>query len=241
MPNVTSLIKKKEKKFEKKITYPNLKEEDLKYFNYPKNYSLIGHAYEVLFQLKYLRKKNPRGIYILKAFKKRNWLKEYENINKVKKILNQLTLIEKRIYLKKETIRDILFLANVGLIRNPKKFKIEINKEDIRDLRSLSKSLKDFKNIMRRDLYFNVYVKKGNVKGEIDIVGDNFIIDIKTVKSSKITTYQINQLITYSLLLDKKIKKIGILFSRFGVLRFFKVKDLINQTGLKKIMGNIST
>ncbi len=64
-------------------------------------------------------------------------------------------------------------------------------------------------------------------------------VGIKTVKDFKITEYQINQLLSYSLLLNKKIKKIGILFSRFGKVKFFKVKDLISKRRLSKLGGVI--
>lgn len=239
MNNVTTIIRQKKDKFKKKIKYPEIKEKDIKYYNSPKNHSLIGYAYEVLFQLKYLRKHNSKNVYILKAFKKRDMLMQYHYIKRVRKILVNLALIEKRIYLGKETLKDVLYLANVGLIRKIKEFNIEINKEDIKDLKALKKGLKDFKDILEENLSFNVYVEKGNVKGEIDIIGDDFIIDIKTVKDFKITEYQINQLLSYSLLLNKKIKKIGILFSRFGKVKFFKVKDLISEKRLSKLGGVI--
>lgn len=55
---VTQLIKEKKNIFKKYINYPEFKYENLKVYENPVNYSIIGHAYEILFQLKYFKRNN---------------------------------------------------------------------------------------------------------------------------------------------------------------------------------------
>lgn len=243
--------------FEKYINYPKVEiEKEILYKN-PKNHDLIGHAYEILFQLFYLKYKGINDIYRLKCFREYsnfNFLQSTVSVifeNKLKKIILKYRTIENRIRefvinkelkIDRRILKDILFLAKL-LIHKEEIYNIrKVNKKDIRDLKELIKGLKNFKRIFNEKLCFNVFLNHYNLIGEADFIYNKVLVDIKTITENKITKKHINQLVLYYILLKKnnyKINEIAILFSRYGEICFFSIKDIISEKGEKKLEKKI--
>jgi hypothetical protein len=256
--NVTELIKNDKiiNILRKEIKYPEIKiKNDLRYYKNPENHSLIGHAYEILFQIEYLKKNKSNNMYYIKAFRKINFLIDLkEKVSDVKKekinkIIKKMKKIEKNIsnyifYKEKLNFKDIFYLAWISNIREQKQLKIKnIDlKEDVKDLKNLKKGIKNFKKILKDEIKFNVYEKKEDIVGEIDIKNKKYILDIKTVIDGKINEYMINQLIMYYLISkneEYKPKKIGILFSRFGKIKFVKIRKILSKEGEKRLIKQL--
>lgn len=252
---VTYLLRNKEfkKKLKEIIKYPKGKiEEDLEFIGDPKSYSLIGHAYEILFQIEYLKKRKSVNINTIKSFRKRGLLLKFkastsdEYIEKIEKILDKLKKIEKNIYLyiqnkRKLSFKNILYLAKIGNIREISDIDFsKIKKRDIEDIKELYLSFnkKEVKKFLEKEMEFNVIVQYETLNGEIDIKMKDAIIDIKTVISGRITKDILNQLIIYYCMSKNELykpKKIGIFFSRFGKIKYFKIRDLISEEDEKLI------
>lgn len=257
--NVSTIInnEKYQLKLEKYIDYPIYKvKNELKYYNNPKNHDLIGHAYEIMFQLFYLKENERTDIFVLKCFKdfyklgvlSKRISSEYKR--KLNKIIKLYTNIEKRIKnyltnkkykLDNRILKDILYLSQLVRIRDLEDiFKLKkIKKKDIRDLKILKESLFEYNDLIKKDILFNVSLRNNdlNISGELDLVLSNTIIDIKTVTENKITKKFINQLVLYYLLTkNKNIKKVGILFSRYGCLKLFHIRDIISEKNERKLV-----
>ncbi len=233
---VTQLIKEKKNIFKKYINYPEFKYENLKVYEDPVNYSIIGHAYEILFQLKYF-KRNNYSLRNIKGLEKKELILSFKKSKLRDKILKKLYKIEKRINNNTYSMKDVLNLAYISNIRLEKDIikKQHIDDMDILDLKKLNKSIK-YKKLMKKDLIFNSFVSDDNIIGEIDIKSRKMIIDIKTVVDGTIKQDFINQLILYYLLSENRdIKKIGILFSRFKKLKVFKIRDILSKKKEKKL------
>lgn len=254
--HVTYLLKNKEfkKKLKEIITYPKGKiEEDLEFIGDPKNYSLIGHAYEILFQIEYLKKRKSVNINTIKSFRKRGLLLKFkastsdEYMEKIEVILDKLKNIEKNIYLyiqgkRKLSLKNVLYLAKVGNIRELSDIEFsKIKKRDISDMEELHLSFKkkEVIKLLEKEIEFNIMVQHETTNGEIDMKLKDCIIDIKTVISGRITKDTLNQLVLYYCLAKNELykpKKIGIFFSRFGKVKYFKIRDLISEEKEKEIL-----
>jgi tRNA splicing endonuclease len=81
---------------------------------------------------------------------------------------------------------------------------------------------------------------------DADLIIDNMLIDIKTIKELKFEQKHLNQLIGYYILykiggIDEapknlNIDTLGIYYSRYGILLKIPVKDIIDETKLPKFM-----
>ena len=144
-------------------------------------------------------------------------------------------------------IESSLALAQLDVLRrarylsNSKSFVAE--KNDMEDLRHLISIIdpKIFKAnqtcVLNPD--FGPEAKK-LMNADADIVIDNTLIDIKTVKNLKVDRGIFNQLLSYYALYriggikglspDSKINKLGIYFSRHGYLHIYRIEDIIDET-----------
>lgn len=256
--NVTEIIKKEEVKniLKKEIKYPEIKlKKEMKYYKNPENHSLIGIAYEIVFQIEYMKKNKLNNMNYIKAYRKIEYLTNLkEKVSdikkeKINKIINNLKKIEKNIknYIfnkGKINYKNIFYLAWISNIRMQKQLKIKdiYLKKDVKDLKILKKGIKRFKKILKNEIKFNVYEKKEDIVGEIDIKNKRYILDIKTVIEGKVNEYMINQLIMYYLISkneEYKPKKIGILFSRFGKIKFVKIRKILSKKGEKRLIKQL--
>jgi len=155
-------------------------------------------------------------------------------------------------YLRTGDMNDHLIISSLALAKldelkrarylsNSKSFIAEKNDmEDLRHLISIIK-LKIFKagqNCVLNPSFGPKATKLMNADG--DIVIDDTLIDIKTVKNLKVDRSIFNQLLGYYALYriggirgmspDNKINKLGIYFSRHGYLHTYKIEDIVDET-----------
>lgn len=234
--------------------------EEFKSAKYDSNPLIIGSSFEILFQVeKFKREKNSyklrnlkynRGFNLLSQAleivedkykdKIKDWLKEFRKSQQV-----LIDYIEEGSVSDKKLIKAILFLNFISLFRELKNvyyFKPKYSKEDVKELVKLKDSFskKILKKLEKKSdfIYFNYVLNDGYLSGEIDILTDNCIYDIKTTSIPVFTKEMLYQLIMYYFLLKRngiKVKKIAILFSKHSEIIELKIKDLFIKDGESKI------
>lgn len=128
-------------------------------------------------------------------------------------------------------IRHVHFSQDFKLLNTIKRRDREI--EDIRNLLPSIKTLLD--SFDTGNVIFDHEFHSGSIVGgaECDIlVNKDFIIDIKVVNSPIVTTYMLNQLVSYAslALLDGiTIKRVGIYFARHEHLEIIEMKDIVKK------------
>ena len=231
----------------KKILKENIKFSPIKiskknkYWENEIDYSLLGNAYELLFQIIQIKKeKRNTEFHSLKYSRGKEILlrSREEKISSV--LLKQIYQEEKNIMMylsgKKKTKieKSILFLTHISNIRNDDNIKkIKIRKKEIKEMKYLINNFD--KKIMKKikNANFSYMVEAGLLIGEIDILIPKKIIDIKTTTNPTITREIINQQILYAILLKIntgiEIKEIGIYFQKYKKLKMVKMKKLIKN------------
>ena len=212
-----------------------------KYWDYDIDFSLLWNAYEMLFQLHQIKKENRLSeFHGLKYSRGKEILirSRYEYLSQklLKKIHKYEKIIMNYLYGNKEKKLEeaIIYLTRVAEIRDDTKIKeIDIFKEDIKQLKIMNKNFD--KKILKKikNSNFNYVIEAGYLTGEIDILNNQTIIDIKTTIYPKITREMINQLIIYAILLEIntgiEIKEVGIYFEKYKKLKTIKVKKLFKN------------
>lgn len=215
--------------------------EKSKYWDYDIDFSLLGNAYEMLFQIQQIKKeKRLSEFHGLKYSRGKEILirsrYEYSSQNLLKKINKYEKIIMNYLYGNKEKKIEeaILYLTRIAEIRDDEKIKeINILKEEIKQLKIMKKNFD--KKILKKikNSNFNYVVESGYLTGEIDILNKDIIIDIKTTIYPEITRDMINQLIIYTILLEIntgiEIKKVGIYFEKYKKLKIIKIKKLFKD------------
>ena len=123
-----------------------------------------------------------------------------------------------------------------------------VNPDDIKDLRNLI-SLADPRIFKAKNAcYLNPTFGYGsNLVGgaDADVIVDGTLIDIKTVKTLKFTREMYNQLIGYYVLAklgkvggnsDVQISRLGVYFSRYGVLHLISAEQIENNPGFPRFV-----
>jgi len=213
--------------------------------------SIIGNSYELLFQIEYLKKENRIfEFYNLKYARAKKILTDNVSSEKSDKILTNVFKHEKNIimYMQgkkvKSLYKSILYLTELNNIREHidyKSFNTISDKYEEKELKKLHKNLnkKIFKKL--KGVEFNKVIQSGYLVGEIDLLTNNMITDIKTTAFCEITKEMIYQQILYKLIVetstDQKIKYISIYLSKFNMLKTYKVNKLIKkEKELKKYL-----
>ncbi|MBC1238507.1 hypothetical protein [Nostoc sp. 2RC] len=123
-----------------------------------------------------------------------------------------------------------------------------INQQDIQDLRSLAPLLKpELFNSSAKIILNPTWPKAAFlVRGaDSDLIVDDLLVDFKTVKKLSLERRYLNQLMGYYTLsvieqmLEKdtvELKRLGIYFSRFGVLYEFNVEEVVNFEAFPKFL-----
>lgn len=226
---VTSFIKKENKLLNKYIKNVEIESDKKLIYKNPKNHSLVGTAYELLFHYKH----NPYGFQY--SFKFNLSLIKGYGTKKSKRYYSKFIKILKKRF---KTEKDILKLA---YLKNHREYKdihnIKIKKRDIRDLRLLNKKV-TYK--LNEKALFSEKRKAFNIIGEIDILTKDNIIDIKTVIDNKVKREHIHQLVMYYLLMnDKNIKYISIFLSRYDDFKVIKIRDVLSEKSERKLRKKI--
>lgn len=244
--NLRKVLKKtvsfKEKNISSKIKYRNKKSTP----------TLIGNAYELIFQIEYLKKeKNIFEFYQLKYSRTKKLLMDNVRSDKTENILKSIFKHEKNIIMYmsgkrvKALYKSVLYLTEISSIReidDISKFYEKSQKNDEKELKKLHSKLnkKIFKSLKGSE--FNYVLQSGYLLGEIDILTKNMITDIKTTRFPKITKDMIYQQVIYKIILesskpDIKIKYISIYLSKYNKLVKFKYSSIVKkEKDLKKYL-----
>lgn len=182
----------------------------------------------------------------------------YLNYMKAKKEL-EIAKKNHQIYLTDGVLRDdllrsTLVLAQLDFVYREnhflKKFG-EIDPQDIQDLRNLV-NIVDFSKFQPRNtcILNPTFHEASMLVGgaDADLVIDDCLIDIKTVKDLLVKREWIHQLVGYYALgkigrigpermEGENIKNVGIYFSRYGILELFSIKELIDLDKLPNFIG----
>ena len=151
-----------------------------------------------------------------------------------------------------ELLKTVISLAKVDLIYRARFIGDNLGvaeEKDIEDLRNLISTVPEdvftAKEVCILNPTFNEASKM--VGGaDADIIIDDILIDIKTVKDMKLSRSDFNQLIGYYILYkigkvdglspQHEINKIGIYFSRYGYLHIIDLVDVINYNTFPKFI-----
>lgn len=216
------------------------------------NYSLVGTAFDYLLRF-HIERLNPNSII-------RKWVAEDaveltkirpEIYEKLKAVLDTTKKVH-RLFLEngtltKSIIASAIVLARLDLIYragrlDPNLF--EIDDGDVADLKNLI-SIVDY-SVFKSNKVSALNPTFGDAShlvggADADFIIDDMLIDIKTTKNLKFDRDYYNQLVGYYILSklggidglnDHKIKKIGIYFSRHGILHSVPVSDIENNSML---------
>ena len=125
---------------------------------------------------------------------------------------------------------------------------VTIDERDIADLRQLMSLVREQDFSSRKACYLNP--KFGSTESNADLIIDDKLIDIKTIKSLVLDRRDLHQLVQYYILLSVEgidvgrkchlnyceevceVNQIGIYFSRHGYLHLMKIADVINPQSL---------
>lgn len=135
-------------------------------------------------------------------------------------------------------IQSFLYLAMVRHVFFKREFLLlntmSRRTKELNDLKNLTTSINKFLELLPDgEIEYDKEFMSGRMLGGAEsdlVINKDFIIDIKVVNQPILTTYMINQLVSYAALaaLDgMKIKKVGIYFARHQHLETIQLKDLV--------------
>jgi len=204
-----------------------------------KHYSLIGTAFDYLLRF-HIERLNPdtlRSIWIAELGVVMT-KKQPEEYYKLKAIIDVIKSGPYSDYIQTGNLSESLFASTIVLAKLDMIYRIgrlepnimDYQNEDILDLKNLISIVDDslFKSKIFCALnpgFGNASLLVGGV--DADMISDDTLIDIKTTKNLKFERDPYNQLIGYYILnkignvdgMNRKIDKIGIYFSRHGILQ----------------------
>lgn len=254
--SLTSLLANKDvrKKFAEEFPMPKLSlQGDILAPSRTKHHKAVGIAFDYLMRF-YLQRLNPKAI--IRPWVAEQALEEVKD-NKVllRKVTKTITEAKKAYshYLKsgrmgRDILKSAMLVAPLDLISRAGFIDENIgtvDNEDVKDLRKLF-SIVDSKPFKAKSLCIlnPTFGDASSLVGgaDADILIDNTLIEIKTVKNWKLQRYHFNQIIGYYILSriggingapsKHKIDTLGIYYSRYGELYTFPVKALINERRL---------
>lgn len=218
------------------------------------NYNHVGTAFDYLFRF-YIERLNPNvktQPWVAEETINCNLVNDKKLLSKIKDIIkvakeNYQTYLKTGIFTK-EILHSALLLAHVDIIYRTKGEAISANfgsieEKDAEDLRNLIELInpKNFKanKICLLNPTFG-FASKLVGGADADLIIDDTLIDIKTTKKLEFKRDYLNQLVGYYILnkIDKadecknkiEIKKLGVYYSRYGLLFTFPVKEVLNDT-----------
>jgi hypothetical protein len=222
-----------------------------------KNYALIGTAFDYLMRF-YLERLNPGCI-------TQPWVAE-QSVElttpkpKLHKALNSLLKFAREshaAYLKTGRLEDdiltsTIFLAQLDIIYRAGMLDPGTGKADpgdLEDLRNLVGAIKPDLFKSKSVCMLNPTFGEGSMLvggADADIVIDNVLVDIKTSKYLEFTREQFNQIVGYYILNrvsgrvgaveGMKFTKLGIYYSRYGILHLVPIEVIENNPKLKEFI-----
>jgi hypothetical protein len=253
--SLTSFVNEKDVRERLKQDFPKprmMKNKNLLAPPLTSNYRLVGTAFDYLMRF-YIKSLNPQAIErswiaeaLIQTFKTKGLNSLYQQgYLLVTQARENFDSFLKTHQLTDELIQSSLFLAKLdGVYRSGKieeNFQV-IESEDISDLRNLMKLIEanHFKSSGTVLLNPTFGLASNLVGGaDADLVVDDMLIDIKTVKEFDLSRETFNQLIGYYTLskIDQIngappqhfIKRLGIYFSRYAYLHVIPVEEVIDE------------
>jgi len=203
-----------------------------------KSYSLIGTAFDYLLRF-HIERLNPDTL-------KTSWVAELGVImiqnqpkvyKKLKALIDAIKSGPYSDYIKTGNLSESLFASTIALAKLDMIYRIgrlepdimDYQDEDILDLKNLISIANDSMFKSKKFCTLNPIFGGASLLvggADADMIIDDTLIDIKTTKNLKFERDHFNQLIGYYILskignvsgMNEKIKKIGIYFSRHGIL-----------------------
>lgn len=253
--SLTSFVNEKELRERLKQEFPKprmLKNKNLLASPLTSNYRLVGTAMDYLIRF-YIKSLNPQAIErswiaesLLRTWKTKGFNRLYEQgLFIVTQARENSESFLKTHQLTDELIQSSLFLAKLDSVY--RSGKIEENFQAIAD-----DDISDLKNLMKL-VEANNFKSKGTVilnptfglasnlvgGADADLVIDDLLIDIKTVKEFDLSRETFNQLIGYYALSkieqidgappQHEINRLGIYFSRHAYLHVIPVEEVIDE------------
>lgn len=194
-----------------------------------KNYALVGTAFDYLFRF-YLGKLNnaKQGRWVAQHSLRLLGGQRYEDGRKADWIIDEARYSIRHNEIEKWPLLCLKLARLDWVYRHGEVDFSPLNKKDVKDLERLANGVKW--SWFRGDVIFNPTFNEGSrmVGGaDADFIIDDMLVDIKTTKYLKFTKEMFYQLIGYKMLADfagitnnpdRKIKKIGVYFSRHAYL-----------------------
>ncbi|MGD9570001.1 MAG: hypothetical protein AB7V48_17095 [Sedimentibacter sp.] len=251
-----------EKKFKEEIRYPVFKSNAIPLaVPQTKHYSLVGTAFDYLLRF-FIERINENVI--IEGWVAFNGLRDIKNqfSNDVYQTGRNIILSAEKNYKKyldtkiitNEMLSDVLKLAKLdiffrsGCIDDLNK----VDNADVEDLKYLYKLINPDEWYAKSVCILNPTFNEASLLvggADADIIIDDMLIDIKTTKKLELKKDYINQLVGYYILYkieelhgikkkkkDIEILKLGIYFSRFGILKVFYIEDIINLDTLPQFI-----
>jgi len=250
--SLTSFLKNKDvrEKFSYEFRKPSFQENgELRAEPKTKNYTLVGTAFDYMMRF-YLQRINPKSV-------SKTWVAEHgvslisdkKLREKAGKIISKAKKDHEE-YIKKGEMDDRVIESCLCLAQLDPVYRVgfinenmgSIRRGDIEDMKNLSSliNLELFKSkkvcLLNPTFGEASYLVGG---ADVDLVIDDTIIDIKTTKFLKMNRNYLNQVIGYYYLYliggidgapkKTKIEKLGIYYSRHGVLYTFPTEEVINH------------
>lgn len=233
-----------------------------------KHYSLVGTAFDYLLRF-FLEYKNPNciavpwvaedALILLNKTVETNGGKTPDAMLDVLDRINIFLLKARKIhgeYLKNgnlddDLIRTTIVLAQIDVIYRAGKIYSnfdQVDDGDVQDLRNLISLVNPDMFLAKKACYLNPTFGYGSalVSGaDADLVIDDTLIDIKTIKLLSFTQNHYNQLIGYYILSklgmingleETRISKIGIYFSRHGILHTISTDEIESNPGFPQFV-----
>jgi hypothetical protein len=216
------------------------------------NYSIIGTAFDYLFRFYLSANYNAKD---------EEWFAEYtikhRNVGKLLRDWVEEARNNFRQYLSSKVITEQLLisclkLAKIDPIGRALVFplSLNINKNDVDDLRNLADTLSSFysfSGLSMKDIVLNPsFGESSKIVGgaDADFIIDKTLIDIKTTKNLLFSTSMIYQIVCYWILNQNEkhcgrqyyeIDNVGIYFSRHKLIIKFNIADIIDHQGINDI------
>ncbi len=259
--SLTSFIDEQDvrERFNKEFVKPTLiKSHRLLAPSLTKNPRVVGTAFDYLMRF-HLKRLNPQAV-------ERPWIAENawyildsRGLDELCHQASQILTQAKERYtefLTAQTLTDELLASTLLLAKLDGFYRSlrmdenlqQVNPEDIRDLRALISAV-DFSLFQTSGtVILNPEFKSSSlVKGaDADLIIDDLLIDIKTVKELDLQRRDFNQLVGYYILskidqlkgvqLPYNIKRLGIYFSRHAYLYTFDVEEVVDEQRLPEFL-----
>ncbi len=228
------------------------------------NYSLVGVAFDYLLRF-YIKKLNPQagsqrwlaesGLqYVKQRCSKRLYEQGYFALIQARENYTQFLTTK---IINDELIKSTLLLAKLESVVRGAKIQEDfqnINERDVEDLKGLLAIIKptDFttSGIVALNPTFG-WASELVGGADADVVLDDCLIDIKTIKELVLNRKDFDQVVGYYLLSkiggidgfpsSHEIKRLGIYFSRYAHLYIMNIEDLFDTNRLHKILSWLET